>query len=272
MSLEGVPTKVEDLPFPAFTLVADVNDDITKRERNYLNRYIHEGTLIAYRLRRYTIEDITIDDQVFATMCGKTMQQIVRRFPYNYSTSSEFVDFLRDYTHLEPPWFEHKIAKWNGMIDTPFTETLTNIGMGHTFNMIDQSKLLHDDRISKDFLYTYNTSKPITYPWKTSADDGKGFEISFRTNVMIQGCYNVDSYIIHPPNELPVNGEIIRIEDWSATEVSLTPTIVKTDQDMQAFDVDIRKCYFNDERKLKYFKVYTEKNCELECLSEISKS
>lgn len=118
----------------------------------------------------------------------------------------------------------------------------------------------------------YNTSEIVTYPWKTSAENGKGFEVIFRTNLMLEGCYNHDSFIIHPPNELPISSEIIRIEDWSATEVSITPTIVNTDEDVQAFDVGTRKCYLDNERNLKYFKIYTQKNCELECLSEISKS
>lgn len=80
-------------------------------------------------------------------MCDKTMAAIVRKFSYNYSSTSEFVDFLRDYTHLEPPWIVHKKAKWNGIVNTPFTETLTNIGMGHTFNLIDKLKLLHEERL-----------------------------------------------------------------------------------------------------------------------------
>ena len=200
------------------------------------------------------------------------MSRIVASFRYNYSSNSEFVDFLRNYTHQEPPWFIYKHAKWNGAVETPFAEILTDIGMGNTFNLIDKSKLLHEEKISKDFLYTYDTNQSTNYPWKTTADNNKGFNIRFRTNIVFMGCYNHDSFIIHPSNELPINSEIIRIEDWAETEVLVTPTIVKTEDDLQKFDIETRKCYFDDERKLKYFKIYTQKNCELECLAEISKS
>lgn len=214
---------------------------------------------------------ISSSKQVFYTLCGKVLSSIVSKTPFNYSTNSEFVDFLRDYTHEEPPWFIYKNAKWNGVDNPPFAEILTDIGIGNTFNLIDKSKLLHEDRISKDFLYLYDTNDSITYPWKTSAEEHKGFNIRFRTNIVFLGCYNHDSFIIHQPNELPIKSEVIRIEDWAETEVLITPIIVKTDSDLQQFDIETRKCYFDDERKLKYFQIYTQKNCELECLAEISK-
>lgn len=31
-----------------------------------------------------------------------------------------------------------------------------------------------------------------------------------------------------------------------------------------------RQCFFNDERYLRYFKVYTQQNCELECLANFT--
>ena len=40
---------------------------------------------------------------------------------------------------------------------------------------------------------------------------------------------------------------------------------VATD-DFRGLPLDIRKCYFFDEGNLKIFKMYTQSNCELECL------
>jgi amiloride-sensitive sodium channel len=49
--------------------------------------------------------------------------------------------------------------------------------------------------------------------------------------------------------------------------VWIVPEIIQADEDLRSFDPDERKCYFEDERKLNYFKVYTQRNCESECLS-----
>jgi acid-sensing ion channel, other len=43
------------------------------------------------------------------------------------------------------------------------------------------------------------------------------------------------------------------------------PRILKTSSELQGYPVDERKCYFSDERRLKYFKQYTQNTCEVEC-------
>lgn len=39
---------------------------------------------------------------------------------------------------------------------------------------------------------------------------------------------------------------------------------------MESYSPESRKCYFADEKRLKYFKHYTKRNCELECLVNIT--
>lgn len=51
-------------------------------------------------------------------------------------------------------------------------------------------------------------------------------------------------------------------------DVYIVPEIIVTDDDLQDLEIDQRMCYMDNERKLKFFKVYTQKNCEIECLSE----
>ena len=117
----------------------------------------------------------------------------------------------------------------------------------------------------------YDTNDTISYPWSTQAGVDFGLEINFKMNKLYEGCYDYDSFIVHPPNELPIYSDIIRFEDLVTTDVVITPEIIKTDNNLKSLDVNVRKCYFDDERKLKYFKVYTQRNCEQECLTEISK-
>jgi acid-sensing ion channel, other len=41
----------------------------------------------------------------------------------------------------------------------------------------------------------------------------------------------------------------------------------QTDRALQKFPLRIRKCYFDGEKKLKFFKTYTKDLCEWECLA-----
>lgn len=46
--------------------------------------------------------------------------------------------------------------------------------------------------------------------------------------------------------------------------------MIKTDDDLKTLPPDIRECYFEREKELKYFRNYTQKNCEIECFMNLT--
>jgi hypothetical protein len=52
--------------------------------------------------------------------------------------------------------------------------------------------------------------------------------------------------------------------------VSVKPNMITTSDGLIGYAPNRRQCYFNDERQLKFFKVYTQSNCELECLANFT--
>ncbi|XP_054277184.1 pickpocket protein 28-like [Macrosteles quadrilineatus] len=54
--------------------------------------------------------------------------------------------------------------------------------------------------------------------------------------------------------------------------VKITPDIKVTDKILRKWTPAQRGCFFEDERFLKFFNIYTEKNCDLECEANISLS
>lgn len=61
------------------------------------------------------------------------------------------------------------------------------------------------------------------------------------------------------------------IEVGKKATVSIWPNIITTTIDARKYDPKVRQCFFNSERKLKFFKVYTRSNCEYECLANFTK-
>jgi amiloride-sensitive sodium channel len=53
----------------------------------------------------------------------------------------------------------------------------------------------------------------------------------------------------------------------SMKEIYMKVIKFTTSKDLRKFDPDKRGCYFEGERKLKFFKSYTKKQCEFECLA-----
>uniref|UniRef100_A0A336LL33 CSON007051 protein n=1 Tax=Culicoides sonorensis TaxID=179676 RepID=A0A336LL33_CULSO len=76
---------------------------------------------------------------------------------------------------------------------------------------------------------------------------------------------------IHNPNDIPwdlqTHGYLIQADTFLKTDLSVTPLVIQTDPDIKSFDIEHRGCFFEDERKLKFFQKYSQNNCELECVT-----
>lgn len=74
--------------------------------------------------------------------------------------------------------------------------------------------------------------------------------------------------LLHTPGEIPrVSKQYFRVPLNQEVVVSVKPNMITTSEGLIGYAPDRRQCYFNDERQLKFFKVYTQSNCELECLA-----
>lgn len=54
-------------------------------------------------------------------------------------------------------------------------------------------------------------------------------------------------------------------------DIFIKPKLVTTSSTLRKYLPIQRQCFFSDERQLHYFKIYTQNNCELECLSNFTK-
>lgn len=80
-------------------------------------------------------------------------------------------------------------------------------------------------------------------------------------------------FYLHAPDELPEPSHYFHIPIGKRVSVSVTPNTIITSNDLRSsFSPWRRNCYFNNERKLKFFKVYTQRHCELECVSNFTRT
>ena len=80
-------------------------------------------------------------------------------------------------------------------------------------------------------------------------------------------CGDVYKVIFHLPNEVPSSLDLsIDIKLASSKSLSFTAHISKHDETLKQFPPEERGCYFEGEKKLKFFKSYTKNNCEHECM------
>ena len=78
--------------------------------------------------------------------------------------------------------------------------------------------------------------------------------------------------LLHSPTDYPhMMKRFIQIPLQKRVNIGVSPERIATKERLRWYpykpDTPGRECYFNNERELKYFKVYTKQNCELECLA-----
>lgn len=88
--------------------------------------------------------------------------------------------------------------------------------------------------------------------------------VEFICNGLDQG-YKI---ILHSPYEFPqTKSKYFQIPYNYKAEVMIKPLIMTMTAGLESLSLNKRQCYLEDERKLHFFKVYTKRNCELECLT-----
>lgn len=175
-----------------------------------------------------------------------------------------------------------------------FRRILTDRGFCFTTNMQSIDTIINFKEMSKDLqkYYEYPRSNKTTnneskIHWRLDhgyADSLTKGIIPYRltkANVHIARTFStVEDAInvcnlrtilvkIHMPNEIPTifHGGF-QVEQTHEKRLKLRAKATKADSSLRVYSPSTRLCYFDDEKKLRYFKTYTKHQCYLECLAE----
>ena len=113
-----------------------------------------------------------------------------------------------------------------------------------------------------------------SYPYRALKSGEKtGFSITLRMNesnfdYLCKGPVQGFKILLHNPIEFPQPSKYYYLLPME-TEItfSIEPKTLVTSENLQTYAPEQRFCYYSRERYLKFFKFYTQKNCEYECLT-----
>lgn len=78
--------------------------------------------------------------------------------------------------------------------------------------------------------------------------------------------------LLHNPGEVPqLSKQYFRVPLQQEVLISVKPNVISTSEGLRYYAPNRRQCFFDSERQLRFFKIYTQQNCELECLSNFTK-
>ncbi|XP_052756948.1 pickpocket protein 28-like isoform X2 [Galleria mellonella] len=279
-------TPVWQIPYPAVTVCLE-----TKAKQSVFNftEYYHlyndSGTrenLTTYERNLY--EDVTlVCDDHLAPPQG-------RKFGFGNETVTNIKEVSPNITDA---FFG---CKWK---DIPketcsdlFSPILTEEGLCYTFNNLGANELFRMENIHKDYQYLehqnvaeswsledgYAPMTPIeTYPHRGSGYGAKaGLTFLMKTkqidlDFLCRGPVQGFKILLHNPAELPrLSQQYFRSPLSQEVVVAVKPKMMTTSEGLRAYDPNRRQCYFPSERYLKYFKIYTQSNCEMECLTNFT--
>lgn len=175
------------------------------------------------------------------------------------------------------------------------TEIMTDEGICYSFNIIDPNDIFrnNDDhkymntRIQKLDGYKKPSRSPNawdqdggyfnrpwdkSYPFRVTQNTESDLSISFSLPVdnFNNGFELDDKYklIVHSPAELPkLSKGYIAIPFNHNADISVRMSMMRTSDTLRNYQPDRRQCYYSRERELNFFQIYTQKNCEQECLT-----
>lgn len=88
-------------------------------------------------------------------------------------------------------------------------------------------------------------------------------------------CRNIKSayrIFLHVPGEVPnMSRNVIQVAPSEIAEFSVKATLTTTSEGLRSYEPSRRQCFFSSDRQLRFFKIYTQSNCEAECLSNFTK-
>ncbi|XP_068083948.1 pickpocket protein 28 [Anabrus simplex] len=183
-----------------------------------------------------------------------------------------------------------KVCTWRAAqvdCEEVFTPIINHHGNCFTFNSLAAEQLFTSQAVQKlsssgklsrnwdpEGGYEVSDDRKETYPRRSSAGLLAGLYISLRSEIESEGDPNCRvpmegfKVMLHNPAVFPqVRQPFFQIPSKRQVMVWVKPEMMETDDHLRSYSPADRRCYFQKERILRYFNVYTQESCELECIS-----
>lgn len=274
-----------DISFPAVTICPE-----TKVYSDYFN---YSYTLRTFNHKEYNIsEEETKKLQYMSLLCSNANLEYLNLTVKQADTiGEEFYVFLK--TGAPPFLTNCSFLGQNFSCSRIFQPIITDEGLCFTFNMLSKKDMFtnevenieepprdyHDYRNkywSTD--YGYSSDSGIeTYPRRallSGSTNALEVRLAVNNTDIDYGCTYYQGYkvVLHTPHRFPtVNSHYFRIPLKKSVSAAIIPSVFTTTEEVMAYSAKKRKCYLqSDNHHLKYFSNYSQLNCRMECLMNMT--
>ncbi|XP_037944286.1 pickpocket protein 28-like [Teleopsis dalmanni] len=253
VSFSEKTTPVWNIPFPAITICSETKRILKTEGMTYANFYNNLTSSIRAG-EKYTPTNITKDElDEFRTLLHICNTQIIDKeegicYTFNGLSSK---DLYREDTYQHNHFDSHNAIEYSEYSNRTLSWSLQN---------------------------GYDTDSGFkTYPARVlGAGARAGIFIALQsfkqeTDYYCRGPIQGFKVLLHSPDDVPhVSKDFVRIPTGKEVLIAVKPNMITTSIGIDDYHPLRRQCFLHNERQLRFFKIYTQSNCELECLANFT--
>jgi amiloride-sensitive sodium channel len=276
------------IPLPAITICSSIFPEQIQMSRGPLS--MMNNAILGKAYPKLTVEQQNYMAVVMQTCCTKQFIIGARMICTNQSETNvvKLLNAAKTMSRFKSCLFRDKTIDCDRMVRPALTEH----GICHTFNMQQYGAVFNEGSLSEDFeifrseagpsLTTnssdqdqwtlengYKNQNDEIYPIRANKRNTVAFEkinekIRKYCAAMGEGC----KLTVHLPNEIPtIFHKPLYVDMMVSKHFEISAKILKTSSVMHGYRPEVRRCYFEGERKLKFFRSYTKTLCDFECMT-----
>ncbi|GAB0099482.1 Epithelial sodium channel [Sergentomyia squamirostris] len=276
-TLESQPKHISMIPFPAFTICS-------------MSRF--QGVKLKYSQKAVEFESNVKNSFKLDTF--DSLSQICKNglsseaFPAIKNSSNIYGTFRHYQQDPNEMFNECSFVRNQRRCKRFYQEVFTNHGRCYTFNglnrrqMIRRRSLLASETNISVPLSNWTASRGFlsqkeTYPHRVyQVMPDYGFTLRLKLNASDSDllCYPMGVGILiqfHDPSEDPFMYErfhVLTLEQYG--NIVISPEMTTTAQELHRYGPRERQCFFPHEKYLQHYIIYNERNCRIECLTNMT--
>uniref|UniRef100_A0A1I8Q523 Pickpocket protein 28-like n=1 Tax=Stomoxys calcitrans TaxID=35570 RepID=A0A1I8Q523_STOCA len=299
VSFSEKSTPIWSVPFPRVTICPETKramnmstDDTFFQLMEKLDTFLKEGQ---QHSENFTLADL---ERTLTLMhiCKSGISGIVQ---ITQSLLKD-IDYTGNLNHMLPRVDKYLFTcEWFGNMvpcERLFNRVYTDEGICYTFNSLKADDLYREGVLKSKMRSISNETDDKKLPLQWSLEQGYDRGSDLHTyparvlssgskaglNVHVQSFLDEVDYtcngpiqgfkiLLHSPDDVPsVSKHFVRLAMDKEVMIAVKPKMITTSDDIAAYDPMKRRCFMSKDRQLKFYKIYSQNNCERECLTNFT--
>lgn len=290
---------IRDIPFPAITICAPMsiknvhanfyevyhelkfnkssNDQgISTEEQKMISAIVQSCDPNLSKLFTQQIKQSVSNDLVDYLVRGSfTTNEALHRCFLNSDLQKNCTKMFNQIITDDGVCFSHNMQGYNTIFNKNSVDSDFDIFIRKGIKNVAKNHAAYFDDSNEEVEWTlqdgYVTNDETIFPFRIISENSMEFILMHpktETNNYCPALRNSYKIIFHMPNEIPTKfHDYIYSSMGTQFLISMTAKHFLTDSTLQKYKPEIRGCFYENERKLKFFKSYTKAHCDIECLT-----